>query len=211
MTVYVVGYRDKVPDEAIVIETTSRAITWSKGLSPFSLGPVELSPGLHAKNMENAWQFSKVYKQHIDENGLIKVKEYLDWAMQGWNDTYAHRYPMGKGAKPEFSIKLLPFGKCFIDGSGYKIDEYLPVKKLSYIEARKELYIPFYSKAVSDSDAYNKLADLFFTERQDIYLRDFDGYNHKTLGMTYEDVINCETKKMGHAFVLAMMLEGYLK
>lgn len=210
MTVYVVGYRDKVPDDAIVIETTSRAVTWSRGLSPFYLGPVEVVVGIEAKNVENAWQFSKVYKQHIDENGKVKIKEYLEWATKGWNDTYAHRYPMGKGAKPEFSIKLGAFGNCFLDGSGWSVEEYLPVRTLSYIDARRELYIPFYSRAVKDSDAYNKLADLFFTERQDIYLRDFDGYNHKTLGMTYEDVINCETKKMGHAFVLAMMLEGEL-
>lgn len=210
MTVYVVGYRDKLSEDALIIETTSRSTTWSRGLSPFFLGPVEVAPGLESKNVENFWQFSKAYKQHIDEDGKLKVKEYLEWATKGWNDTYAHRYPMGKGVKPEFSIKLGAFGNCHLGVSGWSVGEYLPVKNLSYIEARKELYIPFYSKAVKNTEAFKKLEDLFFTEKQDIYLMDFDGYNHKALGMTYEDVINCETKKMGHAFVLAMMLEGYL-
>lgn len=38
----------------------------------------------------------------------------------------------------------------------------------------------------------------------------FDGYNNKALGMSYDEVINCESRKMGHGFVLAMLLDGYL-
>jgi len=46
---------------------------------------------------------------------------------------------------------------------------------------------------------------------QDLYLRDFDGYNHKELGMTYDNVVHCKERKMGHAFVLAMVLEGFIE
>ena len=50
-----------------------------------------------------------------------------------------------------------------------------------------------------------------FKSQQDIYLQDFDGYNHKARGMTYDQVINNEQWKMGHAFVLAMLLDEYIK
>lgn len=210
MAVYILGKKDKAPDDAIVIDTTSHSKNWSQELSPFFLGPVEICVGLESKNVENAWQFSKVYKQHVDEKGNIKNKEYLDWAAKGWDDDWAHRYPMGRSAKPEFSVKLGAFGNCYLDGSNWHVEEYLPVKKFSYVEARKELYIPFYSKAVKESEAYAKLEDIFFNERKDIYLIDFDGYNHKALGMSYQDVIDNPDRKMGHAFVLGMLLEGFL-
>lgn len=39
---------------------------------------------------------------------------------------------------------------------------------------------------------------------------DSDAYNHVELGYTYNDVLNNLYKKMGHAFVLAMMLDGHI-
>jgi hypothetical protein len=40
-----------------------------------------------------------------------------------------------------------------------------------------------------------------------ITIQDYDAYNHHELGMTLEDVLNNPDRKMGHGFVLAMMLE----
>lgn len=37
---------------------------------------------------------------------------------------------------------------------------------------------------------------------------DFDGYDHKSLGMTLEQVFYNTNEKMGHGFVLAMMLQN---
>ena len=45
---------------------------------------------------------------------------------------------------------------------------------------------------------------------KDLYIKDFDGYNNKGRGMTYDEVINCESRKMGHGFVIAMLLDGEL-
>ena len=42
--------------------------------------------------------------------------------------------------------------------------------------------------------------------KHDLVLRDFDAYDHHALVMTYADVVHCTSRKMGHAFVLAMML-----
>jgi hypothetical protein len=44
-------------------------------------------------------------------------------------------------------------------------------------------------------------------------LLDFDGYNpfHSRYNFTYNDVVHCPLLKMGHGFVLAMLLEGLIK
>jgi hypothetical protein len=44
-----------------------------------------------------------------------------------------------------------------------------------------------------------------------LYLWDFDGYNHKDCGLSFDQVINDPNHKMGHAFVIAMMLEGHIE
>ena len=181
----------KIPKDQIV-ETVSKSKTWSKGLSPFVLGPCKLWNLSHqdeSVNMENAWQFSKVYPEHVDDNGDPTYK-YYEWAISGWQDWKAHRYPMGKGAIPLYS--------------------YWNNQKLNYVEARKQIYIPLYYDAVKDTVAFNCLIDIhnaLVSEGKTLYLVDYDAYRHKQMGKSYKDVINDPNKKMGHAFVLAMALE----
>jgi hypothetical protein len=81
--------------------------------------------------------------------------------------------------------------------------------RLGYIDARKHIYIPLYAQAVKSSEAFKRLKQEYDNAEDDIYLQDFDGYDHKKLGMSYSDVINLETRKMGHAFILGMLLEGF--
>jgi len=99
--VKVIGPRDPKP-EGLVINTTSRSTNWSKGLSPFFLGPCNLYRGHSALRMENAWQFSKVYSDFIAIHG-DPTPEYFSWAISGWNSSWAKRYPMGKNKKPLYS------------------------------------------------------------------------------------------------------------
>ena len=61
-------HEPKNPD---AINTTSRSATWSRGLSPFFLGPITAYDGLISKTMENVWQNSKVYPVHLDSSGNI--------------------------------------------------------------------------------------------------------------------------------------------
>jgi len=118
--VFVVGSKDKGKyPTSNVIMTVSRSNNWSKGLSPFVLGPCEFS-GLKSENVENYWQFSKLYRCHLGDDG-DPSPAYFDWRDRGFKNKKAHRYPMGKGAKPEY---------IYFNG-----------EKLSYIEARKK-YIP---------------------------------------------------------------------
>lgn len=178
-------YEKQNDPNGVYINTTSRSTDeWTKQLSPFYLGPCELYEGIVAKNMENAWQFSKVYDCHVDANDDPTI-QYFEWAVNGWNSNYAHRYPMGKGAKPKYS--------------------YWNGNKLDYISARKHIYVPLYAKAVLKTNAYKKLQDIVASDKH-LYLLDFDAYKHREQNMTMTDVLNCPDKKMGHAFVLFMML-----
>jgi hypothetical protein len=182
---YVEKYDAKIPSDAIVVNTTSRANDWMSGLSPFKLYGGHLYSDYFAENVENAWQASKVYSEFVDED-QNPTPEYFEWADKIWKSTYAFRYPMGKGRKPLYS---------YWDGA-----------KLSYIEARKRIYIPIYSRAVIVTEAFQILKNMFEKEVRDIYLIDFDGYNHIRMKRTMEQVINDPYKKMGHAFVLYSLL-----
>jgi hypothetical protein len=180
--------KDKFPSEQVVV-TVSKSNNWTKGLSPFVLGHCQLWGSYISKNMENAWQHSKVYPCHLDEKDEIK-DEWFEWAKNGWNDSRAYRYPMGKGSIPKFS--------------------YWDSERLNYIDARKRIYIPLYRDAVRKTDAWKKLQEMYnyFEEKgKDLYLVDFDAYRHKKLGLSYTQVANDPSRKMGHAFVLACMLE----
>ncbi len=187
----------KLPEYCEAVNTTSRSDNWSKGLSPFHLGPVDLYDGLVSFNVENAWQYSKVYYNHVDTNDN-PAPEYFEWAKKGWGRTVADRYPMGKGNKPLYS---------WWDG-----------KKYSYIEARQKIYIPLYSKAVKDTFAFKKLKELYvdcyFNQIEILYLIDFDAHN---LPGDYDNEYKFEKLwtnpeiKVGHAYVLAMMLNDYIK
>lgn len=180
----IIGSKDKYTGE--YINTTSNSKTWSRGLSPFLLGPVKLYGNYRSINVENAYQFCKLYPEHADDNRNPTAKYYA-WAMQGWNNPVAQRYPMTKDAKPICSI-----------WNG---------EKLGYIEARKRIYIPLYAKALVRSPVFNLLKQEYL-KREQLVLWDFDGYRHEELGMTYADVINNPNRTLGHAFVIAMVLEG---
>lgn len=196
MTVRIIGPRDISPEDMRqfadahkdVIDTTSRSRTWSRWLSPFVLGPVPLYVGAgptEAHCMENAWQYAKVFPQHVGPDGEPN-EDYFQWAWEGWQNPRANRYPMGKGVKPLYSL-----------WAG---------EHLGYIDARKKIYVHLYGRNVIKTPAFNQLLALY-RERGEITLWDFDGYDYKEQGMSLRDVVHCETRKMGHAFVLAMLLE----
>jgi hypothetical protein len=185
----VISYRDPKPEGFMVIETTSRSNTWSKGLSPFLVGPIDLYNGERALNMENAWQYSKVYQQHWDDDNHCPNANWLPWARRGWSSSRADRYPMGKGVTPVCS---------WWNG-----------RILDYVAARKAIYVPLYAHAVARTEAWAQLK-MLYDRGVDLALLDFDAYDHKALGYSYEDVFSDRKRKAGHAFVLAGMLEGFI-
>lgn len=173
------------------INVTSKSSSIYQNLSPFFLGPVSLYNGQTSQNVENAWQFSKVYTVHHDYLDDQPTEEYFMWATLGWNDERAHRYPMGKGAVPMYS---------WWDG-----------QKLDYVKARRQIYVPLYKQAVLEYHPrlLDAMCDLV-SEGINLVIHDFDAYDHHVLGMSLNDVLEDPTRKMGHGFVLAMMIEEYL-
>ena len=178
---------DKLPKNSIIINPTSRSTNWSRGLSPFIIPAGHLYGEYYAKNVENGWQFSKIYPEFVDENDNIKP-EYFEWAKKGWQSSYAHRYPMIDRAKlPLFS---------YWDG-----------KRYDYISARKNIYVPLYGKNLLETKAFAKLLDIYKNTTQDIYLVDFDAYNHVKMNLSIKDCVNNPKKKFGHAFIIWHCLE----
>ena len=172
-----------------------------EGLSPFYLGPVECYDGLVSQTFERAWQCAKVYPWTLGADGNPNASYFAwrdeMWAMKGFGDKMSIRFPVGKKN----------VGKCRY--SWWKVDgEFQP---LDYIPARKAIYIPLYAKAVVKTEAYRRLVELRDSGKN-LLLIDFDGYNihHPRYNFTYNDAIHCNWLKMGHCFVLAMLLEGLI-
>lgn len=191
MTVYVTGPRDKHTNRpaGTVVNTTSCA-GWSSDLSPFKLGPCRLYEGAAAEfsqTMENLWQYAKVYAQHARDGE--PTEQHFIWAVDGWNNSRAERYPMGRGAKPLYALWR--------------------GEKLGYIDARKRIYVPEYANVVVKTAGWNHLQEM--ASRGDVVLWDFDGYNHKALGRDWQHVLNDPMRPCGHAFVLCAILDGELK
>lgn len=181
----VASLREAPPESSQAINVTSGSTTlWARGLSPFFLGPCSLYDGRTAKNVENAWQYSKVYAQFIGPDNEI-LPSYLEWAQKGWAKNYADRYPMGKGAIPEF---------VFWEGD-----------RLGYIEARKRVYLPLYAQSVVKTDSFARLQEIV-SKGEPVTLIDFDVHAAGTQNL-YQALQNPH-KKFGHGFVLYGLLTG---
>lgn len=128
-----------------------------------SLSPYVIT-GENGRNMENIWQFSKVYPKvpkstqtysrydrrviwdhpaetHVNDDGTL-TKEYWVWRKKGMNSKDAIRYPVG------FEHRH----KCL-----YAISEDNPDEKLDYIQAREKIYVPLYIKCVQDLPQFIEL------------------------------------------------------
>jgi len=173
-----------IPKNTRVIDTTSSSGEF-RGLSPFVL------PAPPAKNLENLWQFSKVYEEYWCDFPPAPSYNWYAWRDAGWADNTARRYPMGKGAIP--------------------ICSWWNEKPLDYIEARKQIYAPEYAKNVVNTNSFYRLWGIYQDTNTNLILLDYDAYDHQALGMSLKDVINNPNKKCGHAFVLMMILTGELE
>lgn len=193
--IIVYSNHDLLPDNCILVNATSRSKEeWSKALSPFFLGPCPLYDGTESLNMENAWQFSKVYHAQLtnpEDPTSQPSPAYFKWARDGWNDPKPRRWPMGPGARPAYS--------------------YWDKKHMGYVEARISIYCPLYAGLVKKTEAWQRLKNLYAKAQKEgkiLAIHDFDGHNSlETFEGDYEKILYNHSMKMGHGFVLAMMLE----
>lgn len=187
--IYAISFKHTIPNDALSMDVTSRSNTWGRHFSPFNLGPVDLYDGYVAKNIENAFQFSRVYPEYSTVDGVPSA-HYWEWAKSGWNESKPIKYPMGVWNKHLY--------------------HWWNGKKLGMLEAQNQIFLPLYKKAVVKTPAFEKLKLFYENAKQDIYLIDFEGYNHRYLEKTWDQVINDPDRPVGQAFALCMILEGYL-
>lgn len=196
------SYQKQFTDNGFeIIDTTSHnPDPIMRQLSPFYLKL------LHSPDIlfENYWQYSKLYPMHgeieytggtitIQPSGFpdetITLKQitfspkYSQWRNKGFADTWAHRYPAGKGAIPTCSVIEMN-NRYYAAG---------------YIEARKLIYAPEYTASVIKTIAYRKLHQI----DKPIVLLDFDWTD---FSKPFTDILNDPKRKMGHATVLAALL-----
>lgn len=149
------------------------------------VGPCYLYGNRYARNVENTWQFSKVYRSYVETVSGEPIADWWEWSEQGFNQERGVRYPMGKGQVPLYS--------------------YWNGEHLSYVEARKQIYVPKYQAAVRGTEAFYELRKLH--KKHHIALWDFDvAYTEDDPLENFKSVINDKTKKLGHGYVIQAML-----
>jgi hypothetical protein len=188
--IYAVSFKHTIPENAFSMDVTSRSDTWGKHFSPFNLGPVDLYDGHQAFNIENGYQFSKVYEPYHSTVNELPAEHYWEWAKSGWLNPKPIKYPLGVWSKHLYH---------WWDG-----------KKLSNLEAQNQIFLPLYKKAVMKTSAFQRLKEMYETSDKDIYLVDFEGYNHRYLEKSWDQVVSDPDRPVGQAFALCMILEGYL-
>ena len=231
-------YTTQCPDlaERVVINLTSRNpdSNFSRQVSPFFVGPVTGPDGASSDSLEVFWQVGKVFPHH-DDNGQPS-SAYFEYR----NDMYSKN--QGEIPKP---IMRHPYHEF-----GYEADDMLywaywnsekgEYERLSYLDARKKVYVPEYAKLVAGSGAVKWMKSLV-DQGKKIALLDFDGFNYyceEAMKIRYRAyVLKCKKEKrpilksekdftdikdmksaigfsdtpVGHAFVVKALLQGDLQ
>jgi hypothetical protein len=180
--------KDQTDPNGLYVFPSIRSKENDRQLSPMLLGSCRLYGNFTAKKMENAWQYSKVYPQHVGADGE-PTAEYFQWARKGFSLWKAERHPMGDKARAAF---------YWWDG-----------QHLGRVEARKRIYVPLYVEQVVRQPFFHELKRFWDEEikpdkETTLYLMDFDAYKYGTKSLS--EVLNNPAKPMGHGFVLAMLL-----
>lgn len=190
---------------------------------------------------------------HIDEKGFIAV-DYLKWRLKGFMCSEPVRYPPGKPYMRECvgSILQKDLDKLFNNNPSVRPKIKLPsqsaeskiltsvedntisstnntIRLLNYVEARKEIYVPEYCKAVVEAKQFKELKErlskgenLLIVEVDGPHQEDLKYYMEKyhvdshfiennTMMATKENLkimLNDTKHPYGHGYCLAMALLG---
>jgi hypothetical protein len=171
----------------ITVLTETEPEFWE--LSPFYLTDEK------KRNMENIWQFSKVYKKvpHSKQRGVVSynektnyatygvvwehpgelhvkngnlTKEYKAWRKRGMFCKYPIRYPVGFQHRSECLYAIK---------NRNHLDEHL-----DYIEARKAIYMPVYCKLVKQQQKFKDLRKRL-QDGENLLIIEVDGPHSKSL------------------------------
>ncbi len=198
-----------------------------------SLGPYVLEND-QGEIMENIWQFSKVYKDvpktrltysrwdstviwnhpaevHVKDGKILDA--YWKWRKKGMKNIYPVRYPVGWKDRHKCLYALKKKGG----------------KPLSYIEARKEIYLPLYAEMIQKQKQFLELKKRL-KNGENLLLIEVDGPHQESLEyykFTYDVndnfikndtilattlniqiMLNDDKHPFGHGYCLAMALVG---
>ena len=184
-----IGYAHE--DGYINLPIISRGPYPWKQLSPFYLGPVK-DPNIEieANNVENFWQFLKVYPE-VKKIRLTKgkgVNRYVEWEyptethavlksgcdknkFECWEVKPEWEKWRNAGFKNKYAIRR-PNGT--VKTNGPPIFSLYNDKRLGYVDARKQIYIPTYSKLFKKHHLFNDIMNMLYNG-VNIMLIDVDG------------------------------------
>jgi hypothetical protein len=157
------------------------------------LGPIyHNDPSLPpAQNLENFWQYSKVYEGEVDENG-DPTPEYYQERLRGFNLHQGIRY---RRTKEKY---------LFSYWNGQKYD---------WQQAKRELYITAYVTYSQRTRGYHELQRMNLNG-YNLLLLGYDGYAYSSDNDPSGDILKSnmdnDERPFGHEFVLAGMLTSKL-
>jgi hypothetical protein len=186
---YNLSFKHEVPEDSIVINVTSYSDSFGRMLSPFNVGPVNLYDGYWAHNLENGYQFAKIYSQYSNDKGEPN-DNYWKWAKAGWENKKPIKYPLGA------------WNEC--------LHHWWKGRKLNRLEAQNEIFLPLYKDAVTNTKEFKRLKEIYETSNRNIVLLDFEGYDHNFLEIPLKDVFAHPDYPVGQGFALIGLLEGIL-
>ncbi len=155
----------------------------------YSLSPYSLE--INGSNLENIWQFSKVYEkipaskqtysrydktvvwEHPEETHVLFCKdesieltdEYYAWRKKGFQNKYAVRYPVG------FKHRNYCLGS---------LKDVNDEQLLDYIDSRKQIYVPNYIQAVQNKPQFLQLKDMLKLDKN-LLITEVDGPHEESL------------------------------
>lgn len=159
-------------------------------LSPMKLGPVDLhmkglGPSL---NLENAWQFAKVYPSEVDEDGEL-TPEYWEDRQDAHDDKIAHRH---KPTSKNGSVKPLYTVYGTENGDNVKFD---------YVQSRR-FYCHHYAELAKATTEFDDLKKMI-NDGYNINIYGYDGY--PITKPVYEHYVD-GSEPFGHERVLYCLL-----
>jgi hypothetical protein len=162
------------------------------GFGCSSLSPMKLGPVIHnqkdlpvALNIENFYQFNKVYPCEVDKTGN-PTKEFRKRQTEGYNDPIAHRHKFNNKIRPLYSVYKTRRGK---------------EKRFTYVQSRY-FYCCVYELLAKKEKDYKTLAK-FLKKGINIMICGYDAYEvTKNLYEHYIDIV----RPFGHELVLYTLL-----
>lgn len=161
-------------------------------LIKYDLSPLLIGPVGDFEIFENYWQYGKVWKHHLKENGRIS-EDWWKFHLSGESLEKGRRRPLGK-----------QYGRT--------VTSFYNMRYYEYIESRKEIYVPIYTNLIENTRSMNSLIRLA-RSGENIMILDGDGPPREIYpngaAMTDElwnTMIEDEKYSFGHGYVVAKLL-----